>query len=112
MIDQVFAISKQIRYVAIYRDGALQSHQRPGLENSSASESDKYEELFVNPTLLKCASQRGELDCGGCRWLIVGYGNFMQFIMPIRGGHLSVCFEQGSNPVAFAGQLAALYPGN
>ena len=69
-IDRIFAVSPDIRYVALYRNGALESHQRPGLENTSASESDKYEELLVNPTLLKCATQRGNLDCGGLRGLI------------------------------------------
>jgi hypothetical protein len=71
----------------------LQSHQRPGLENASASESDKYEELIVNPTLLKCATQRGNIDCGGLRGLVVAYGSFLELMIPISGGHLSVGFQ-------------------
>ena len=109
-IDRIFAVSPDIRYVALYRNGALESHQRPGLENASASESDKYEELLVNPTLLKCATQRGDIDCGGLRGLVVAYGNFRQLVMPIRGGHLSVCFENGSsNPLAYTDQLAGMF---
>jgi hypothetical protein len=108
-IVRAFTISPKIRYLAVYRNGALESHQASGLKNASASESDKYEELFVNPTLLKCATQRGEVDCGGLRALVVAYGNFLQLVMPIRGGHLSVCFESESNPLAFADKLAILF---
>src|SRR5215475_12904476 len=108
-IDRTFAVSPDIRYVALYRNGALHSHQRPGLTNASASESDKYEELFVNPTLLKCATQRGELDCGGLRFIIVGYGHFHQLMAPIRAVHVSVCFDQDSNPLDCTSRVAALF---
>ena len=108
-IDRVFAVSSDIRYVALYRNGALELHQRPGLENASSSESDKYEELMVNPTLLKLATQRGNIDCGGLRGLAVAYGNFLQLVIPIRGGHLSVCFESGSDPLAYIDQLAGMF---
>ena len=108
-IDRIFAVSPDIRYVALYRNGALESHQRPGLENASAAESDKYEELIVNPTLLKCATQRGDIDCGGLRALVVAYGNFLELVIPIRGGHLSVGFENGSNPLAYTDQLAGMF---
>ena len=107
-IDRVFTVSSDIRYVALYRNGALESHQRPGLENASASESDKYEELIVNPTLLKCATQRGDIDCGGLRALVVAYGNFLELVIPVHGGHLSVGFENGSNPLACADRLAGI----
>ena len=50
--DAFFRISDQVRYVALYLDGQLTLHERPGLTNSSAPESDKYEELIVNPVLL------------------------------------------------------------
>lgn len=111
-IDRIFAVSPDIRYVALYRNGALESHQRPGLENASASESDKYEELLVNPTLLKCATQRGNLDCGGLRGLVVAYGNFLVLVIPIRGGHLSIGFESGSNPLTYTDQLAGMFDGH
>ncbi len=57
--DAILAVSEYVRYVAIYRDGQLQMRERPGLSNTSSSESDKYEELIVNPTLLKLITQRG-----------------------------------------------------
>ena len=108
-IDRILAASPDIRYVALYRNGALESRQRPGLKNASASESDKYEELIVNPTLLKCATQRGNLDCGGLRGLVVVYGSFLVLVIPIRGGHLSVGFENGSNPLDYTDRLADMF---
>ncbi len=47
--DAFFRISKDVRYVALYLNGQLTLRERPGLESASASESDKYEELIVNP---------------------------------------------------------------
>jgi hypothetical protein len=111
-IERVFAASPDIRYVAVYQNGRLQSRQRPGLENASAAESDKYEELIVNPTLLKCATQRGNIDCGGLRALVVAYGSFLELVIPVSGGHLSVGFENEANPLAFISRLAALFPEN
>ena len=60
------------RYVALYRKGELVSRQKSQVAGASAAESDKYEELFVNPTLLKLARQRGNLDCGGARFVPAG----------------------------------------
>jgi hypothetical protein len=59
--DAFFQISNEVRYVALYLDGQLTLQERPGLANSSAAESDKYEELIVNPTLLTLVQQRGIL---------------------------------------------------
>jgi hypothetical protein len=65
LIESLFALTMEIRYVAVYINGEVVSSQRPELQNSSAGESDKYEELIVNPTLLKLVTQRGNIDCGG-----------------------------------------------
>lgn len=91
--DRVFAISGSVRYVASYSGGRLVSAMRSGLRNASTSESDRYEELLVNPTLLKLATQRGDIDCGGLEYLLLRYGHFFQFVCPrrrlIRGGPLA-----------------------
>jgi len=100
-LEQIFAASADVRYVALYRHGELTSAQREDATGASASESDRYEELFVNPTLLTLARQRGNLDCGGARFVIVGYGNFHQLVIELPGGHVSVCFEIGSNPIEY-----------
>ena len=95
--EKIFAISKDIRYVAIYTDDKLISSQRPRIEKTSNSESDKYEELIVNPTLLKLVTQRGNIDCGGAAYVIIRYGSFYEFVMPLKNGHLSVGIESSSN---------------
>ena len=99
LINQIALISDTIRYVAIYEDNQLSCWQKDGLENASSSNSDKYEELIVNPTLLKIVSQRGNIDCGGLDYVVVKYGNFFQLIIGFGDGHLSVCIDNSTNPV-------------
>jgi hypothetical protein len=100
LIADVFGLSPEIRYVAVYREGRLESRARAGLANASASESDKYEELIVNPTLLKLVGQRGDIDCGGARFVIIRYGNFWELVHPAKDGHVSVGMELRANPQA------------
>lgn len=95
--EKLFAISGDIRYVAIYVNDKLITSQRPGIENTSSSESDKYEELIVNPTLLKLVTQRGNIDCGGAEYVIIRYGSFFEFVMPLKDGHVSVGMELNSD---------------
>lgn len=105
---EIFSVSPSIRYVAIYRAGELSLSQRSDLRSASSSESDKYEELLVNPTLLTLATQRGEIDCGGTDFVIVGYGNFLQLIIPLLSGHVSVAFEKSQNPMLYVDEIKAL----
>lgn len=97
IIDRLFQTDPAIRYVALYSKGTLISRERPGLLNTSASESDKYEELIVNPTLLTLVQQRGNIDCGGVKYVLIRYGNFFQFVQPTDGGHVSIGIEAGGN---------------
>jgi hypothetical protein len=94
IIEDLFDTFYDIRYVAIYTDNELVYKQKQQITDSSSSDSDKYEELLVNPTLLTIARQRGNIDCGGLRFLIVGYGNFYQLVKEIREGHISICLEK------------------
>jgi hypothetical protein len=94
--DRLFGISDDIRYIALYRDGRLEMSSRPGLKGASSPESDTYEEIIVNPTLLTLLRQRGDIDCGGVEYVIIRYGNFLQTVHPIRGGHLSIALEPTS----------------
>lgn len=102
IIDQVFAVSAAVRYAALYRGGELTSRQRSEVSGASASESDRYEELFINPTLLTLARQRGNLDCGGSKFVLVAYGHFYQLVIDLPEGHVSACFELSSNPLDYA----------
>lgn len=109
LLDEIFRLSPHIRCVALYRDGKLSLAERPGLANASSSESDKYEELIVNPTLLKLVEQRGDIDCGGARFVLIRYGNFFQWVRPIPGGHLSVGSELSGDPLAIAAMVERLF---
>lgn len=93
LIDECFAVSGRVRYVAVYRAGALRSRERAGLQEASTGESDRYEELLVNPTALTIFRQRGDIDCGGLLYVLIRYGNFFQFVKPIPNGHISVALE-------------------
>jgi hypothetical protein len=102
LIENILAATTEIRYVATYLDGIHSSAQRSGLESASSSESDKYEELIVNPTLLKLVTQRGNIDCGGTNWVIIRYGNFYELVIPVPSGHVSVGIELTGNPFSIS----------
>ena len=106
MIDAIFRLGDAVRYVAIYRDGRLEMRSRHGTAGASSSESDRYEELLVNPTLLKLASQRGDIDCGGLESLLVRYGNFYTYVMPTRWGHVSAGIELDADAIGIGRQIA------
>ena len=99
VIDLILILSEDIRYVAIYSHGELLTSSRPGTTGASSSESDKYEELLVNPTILTLVNQRGNIDCGGAEFVLVRYGNFYQIVMPIVEGHISICVEPYADPL-------------
>ena len=109
MINKIFSLSQNVRYVAIYRDGKLEMKSKGGTAGASGSESDRYEELLVNPTLLTLAAQRGNIDCGGLEYLIIRYGNFFQFLLPTPWGHVSVCIDKDTDPVAIGLKVKALF---
>ena len=106
--DAIFALGPHIRYVAVGEGQRVETAQRDGLADASDAGSDFFEELLVNPTLLALARQRGELDCGGLRHLIVGYGNFNQVVVPAPAGHVSVCVELDADADAVAGQVTRI----
>jgi hypothetical protein len=108
LIDRIFQVSPQIRYVAVRRDATLALRQRDGVEHASDLESDRYEELLVNPALLTLTTQRGNIDCDGLRYLLVRYGHFFQFVRSFDDGHVSVAIEPAADVVGVAGQIDAL----
>jgi hypothetical protein len=96
---ELFGVSAAVRYVAFAVGQDVSMRRRDDLEGASSTESDRYEELLVNPTLLALARQRGEIDCGGLRFVIVGYGNFHQLVVPLHSGHVSIAFELDADPL-------------
>lgn len=108
--EAIFALGPHIRYVAIAAGQEVTTTQRDDLTNASDGSSDFFEELLVNPTLLTLVRQRGDLDCGGLRHVVVGYGNFHQVVVPLPNdtGHVSVAVELDADPTKVAAQVAAL----
>ena len=104
----IFDLGPQIRYVACGEGQRVETAQRDGIADASDASSDFFEELLVNPTLLTLARQRGELDCGGLRHLIVAYGNFNQVVVPASWGHVSVCVERDADAEVVARRVALL----
>ena len=105
--DALFALSPLVRYVALLRGKDLQLRERPGLAGASASETDRYEELLVNPAVLTLLRRRGELDCGGLDHVWIRYGNFWTGLFPIADGHVNVGLEPSAVPTEFVGRIRA-----
>jgi hypothetical protein len=110
LLTAILALSPDIRYVALSRGGALEMRQRAGLANASALESDRYEELLVNPTLLTLVGQRGRIDCGGLGFVVIRYGHFFQLVRPLPDGHLSLSIQPDGDPLAVAAALERALP--
>jgi hypothetical protein len=104
-LEEILALSPEIRYVATNLRGEIRMSSRPDLINPSSSESDLYEELLVNPALLNLTVNRGAIDCGGLQFLVIRYGSFFQLVQPVNGGHVSVAIEPSGNPLTIADQV-------
>lgn len=105
LMEQLLHLADEVRYVAVYQHGGLSSAVRAGLSGASSSESDRFEELIVNPTLLRLVTQRGNIDCGGVEYIVIRYGNFFQLVHPIVGGHVSVALEATADPLRVVPEL-------
>ena len=55
--------------------------------------------------LLKLVIQRGNIDCGGVEYVIIKYGSFFEFVMPIKNGHVSVGIEPHSDIMEITGKI-------
>jgi hypothetical protein len=108
LIDAIFAVSPVIRYVATYTNGELISRSRPNRAGASSAESDRYEELLVNPTILTLATQRGNIDVGGLKFVLIRYGRLYQLVAPTKAGHVSVAIEPDADPLALVQPLEIL----
>ncbi len=88
-----------VGYVALGCGQEVLMRLAPQVEGMTQTtpESNFFEELLVNPTLLKLASQRGQLDCGGTSYIAIGYGDFTQFIAPMKSGHVSLGVARDAN---------------
>lgn len=99
--DRLFQRFPAVRYVALLQGKDLALHARPSLKDASAAETDRFEELWVNPAVLNLLQRRGDLDCGGLDHLWIRYGSFWTGLFPIPGGHLNVGLEPDAVPADF-----------
>jgi hypothetical protein len=108
LVSAILNLGPYIRYAAVCGADGIETQERAGLQGGSSASSDFYEELLVNPTILGLASRRGNLDCGGLRHVVVGYGLFNQVVVPMPDGHLSVAVELDVDPQSVIEALTPL----
>jgi hypothetical protein len=98
LASKLFALDSGIRYVAVNQRGAIvEMEQRSEWPSRNPPETDRMEELLVNPLLLEATKRRGDLDLDGVRYVIIRYGSQYQAIFPFEAGHVSVGIEPGSD---------------
>jgi hypothetical protein len=101
--ETLFPLDQSIRYVAVNRGGRIvEMEQNTKFPVVSPAETDKYEELLVNPTILDLARRRGEMDLGGVLFVVIRYESICGLLFPYREGHVSVGIELGADAQAIA----------
>jgi hypothetical protein len=103
----LFPLDRDIRYVAVNQAGVIvEMEQRAEWPSYNPPETDRLEELVVNPIVLELARRRGELDLGGIRYVILRYGMQYQLLFPYEAGHVSIGVELKADPVEIANKVA------
>jgi hypothetical protein len=104
---RLFSLEPKIRYVAVNQNGRIvEMEQSPKHPTYNPPETDRMEELVVNPTVLEITSRRGNIDMDGIRYVVIRYGTQYQLIMPYLEGHLSIGVELEDDPVEIASRVA------
>jgi hypothetical protein len=63
--------------------------------------------------LLTLAGQRGDIDCGGLRYLVVAHENFWQLVIPTgHRSHVAVAVESYADPILAAGRVLPVIEGH
>jgi hypothetical protein len=105
---RLFSLEPKIRYVAVNQSGRIVEMEQSAKHPSyNPPETDRMEELVVNPTVLEITSRRGNIDMDGIRYVVIRYGTQYQLIMPYAEGHLSVGVELEDDPVEIASKVVA-----
>jgi len=105
LLDAILELSPTIRYGALHLGGGEPLlRERQGSAGASA-ESERWDELVVNPVLVELASRRGEVDCGGLDYLLVRYRRFFNLVLPLDGGHLSVVLDPDADPLPLVSRI-------
>jgi hypothetical protein len=104
---KLFDLDSNIRYVAVNQKGRIvEMEQNPKRLSLNPTETDRMEELVVNPVILELTKRRGDLDMGGMRYVLVRYGTMYQLIFPFKEGHLSIGIELNASPTEVAQSVA------
>ena len=107
---QLFRMEPKIRYVSVNQNGRIvEMEQNPSHPSYNSLETDRMEELIVNPIVLELASRRGSIDMNGVAYVIIRYGTQYQLLMPHREGHISIGIELQDDPVEIASKIAAAF---
>jgi len=105
---RLFRMEPKIRYVAVNQAGRIVEMAQSATHPSyNSCETDRIEELIVNPVMLELAARRGNLDMEGVRYVVIRYGTQYQLLMPYREGHLSVGVEKQDDPLEIARKITA-----
>ena len=106
--ERLFRLEPRIRYVALNQKGQIQEmRQSPRHPSTNPLESDRIEELIVNPAVLEIAARRGNIDMDGIRYVVIRYGTQYQLLLPYREGHLSIGVNLEDDPIEIARKVAA-----
>jgi hypothetical protein len=109
LAPRLFAADPSVRYVAVNQRGRItEMEQRREWSTLNPSETDRLEELIVNPVILEAATRRGNLDLDGVRAVIVRYGLLDEVVLPFADGHVSIGVQQGGDPVRIAEKAAVV----
>ncbi len=104
---QLFELEPKIRYVALNQnDKIVEMEQSPQHPTYNPHESDRIEELIVNPIVLEITRRRGNIDMNGIRYVIIRYGTQYQLLMSYKDGHISIGVESEDDPIEIAGKVA------
>jgi len=103
----LFDLDPNIRYVAVnQRERIIEMKQNPERPSLNPTETDRMEELIVNPISLEAARRRGNIDMKGIRYVIVRYGTMYELIFPYKHGHLSIGVDLNAKPTVVANTVA------
>lgn len=101
--SKLFALEPRIRYVAVNQNGHIIEMQQSAAHPSyNPPESDRIEELVVNPVVLELAARRGNIDMDGIRYVVIRYGTQYQLLFPYEQGHVSIGVELHDDPLEIA----------
>ncbi len=101
---RIFELDLSIRYVAVNQNGEIvEMEQR--LPTFNPVDTDRMEELLVNPTVLNITKRRGDLDLEGVRFVLIQYGLQYQTVFNYRAGHVSVGIESDSDAIDIVNKI-------